>query len=133
MKLTYVPGPLDDALLIENAIAKTASFAGTTFDNGASFAPGGAGLPVLVVVDATTFALGGTAGASTWTGVLQESDNGTDWTIIGPTITISSTGVISIPGILSSRYSRLNLNLAGATGTGTLGLSAWQTPMGFAD
>ena len=129
MKLTHVPGPLDDALKIEDAILKTADFDGTTYDNGASFAPGGAGLPVLAVTEVTTFALGGSTGASTWTAVLQESANGTDWVNIGPTITISSAAVISIPGVLSERYSRLKLDL---TGTGTVGLTCWQTPNGFA-
>jgi hypothetical protein len=132
MNKNFVPTPADKSLLIESAISKSANFAGTKFDMGSGFAPGGLGQPVAAVVDVATFSLGGSTGASIWTATLTESSDDNTYTACGPDVVVDASKVLSIPGFLSQRYVKLKLTLSGGTGTGTLGLSAWLQPLGFA-
>ena len=71
--------------------------------------------------------------ASAWTATLTEAtQSGGTYTSCGADVSVTGTGVISVPGIVSARYVKLKLTLSGATGTGTVTLSAWLTPKGFA-
>ena len=133
MNSAFVPGGQDAALKIEDAITKSATYAGTAYDMGAGFAPGAIGQPMAAVVDVTAFALGGTTGASTWTATLMEAtSSGGTYTACGADVSLTATGAVSVAGIISRRYVKLKLTLAGATGTGTVSLSAWINPNGFA-
>jgi hypothetical protein len=109
----YIPGPLDDNLLLEDAITKTADFDGTTFDGGAGYSPGGIGMAVAAVVQVA--ALDRADENETYLFVLQESADGVTWKDIGPAVSVTAVGNVSVPGFLSERYVSLRLDVGGTT------------------
>ncbi len=132
MDITFVPTPQDDSLKIEAAITKSAAFAGTTFDFGATFAPSGHGLPFAIVAKMSAL-----SGTGTFTLTPVESDDDNTYTPCGPTGTLTlggsltigtslTAGVMSVPGFLSKRYVRGSLGL---TGAGTITMTDWMHPL----
>jgi len=126
----FIPTPQDESLRMEAVITKTADFVGTTFDNGVGFTPGGIGMPVAAVVNVSACVRNDSD--ETYSFKLQESSDDSTWTDCGPSVTIdvsaatSTLGGYSVPGFLSKRYSRLNLDVAGTTPSITY--EAWQNP-----
>ncbi len=53
MSAPTIPTPQDAALLLQDAVTKTANFNTAAFDLGAGFAPGGLGRPVAAIVHVT--------------------------------------------------------------------------------
>ncbi|HVS73092.1 MAG TPA: hypothetical protein VHQ47_17690 [Phycisphaerae bacterium] len=127
MNPTFVPSPLDDKLQIEAAVTKTATGNGASIDLGNGFAPGGLGMPACAVVNATAF--DHTTGDETYSAVLQESDDNSSFSACGAAVSVTGTGVISIPGIVSKRYVRIAWTLAGTTPSITY--TAWFSPLGY--
>jgi hypothetical protein len=110
---TYLPQPLDASMQLENAITKAADFAGTTYDHGKFFAPGGVGQAMGAVVETT--ALDSTTGDETYKFVVQESEDGNTWNDAGPIISVTAVGFVTVPAFISKRYNRLNLDVGGTT------------------
>lgn len=129
MNTSHIPGPFDSQLLLEVAagVTKTTTYDGATKDLGAGYAPGGIGQPAAAVVNVTDLETDDTS--ATYTATLQGSANGTDWDDVGPSVAITSTGAISVPGFLSQRYCRVKMTIAGATPSITY--KAHLVPLGF--
>lgn len=125
MLTTYIPQPLDEALRMETALNKTASGSGTSLDQGALYNPGGVGQPMGIVCSITT--LDTTTGDETYKLTMEESDDDSSYSDCGPIITVTATGMVTVPGFVSKRYIRLKETLAGTTPI--LTLDAWATPL----
>ena len=112
---------------LEEVMTKTANFAGTAYDQGIRFAPGGIGMPAAAVVNVT--AANRSGGNETYGFTLQESDDGTTWNACGATASIdvagttATLGAISVSGFISKRYVRVSLAATGATASITY--EAW--------
>jgi len=113
LNTAFVPTPQDESLRLEASATKTADFVGTTKDLGLGYDPGGLGQQACAVVSIT--ALDTTDTNETYAFVLQESHDGSTWANAGPIITVTATGIASIPGWLARRYARLNLDVGGTT------------------
>jgi hypothetical protein len=125
----YVPTPQDASSKMDDALTKTASFAGTAFDLGDGFNPGGVGMPINAVIDVSAL----TADGATFSFQLTEcATSGGSYVAVGPSVAVSATGVVSVPGIVSKRYLKLDLTIASAGGSTTLTYSSWANPNGFA-
>ena len=119
MNKNFIPVPQDEGLRMEASITKTANFAGTTFDQGLGFAPGGVGMPVAAVVNATACVRNDSD--ETYTFVLEESADNVTFAACGPAVAVdvagavATLGAISVPGFVSKRYVRVGLTVAGTT------------------
>jgi hypothetical protein len=110
----WFPTPQDEVTRLEAVgTNKTASFNGTSFLIGVGYSPGGIGSTMAAVLAISL--LDKTTGDETYVGVLQESADGTTFTDCGPAVTITATGVISLPGFVSYPYVRAKLTLGGTT------------------
>src|SRR4051812_42591332 len=108
LNTAYIPAQQDSSLQMENAITKTATFAGTTKDLGSGYAPGGVGAAIGAVVQIT--AIDAVSGDETYTAQLFESDDDSTYTQAGPIITISRAAgaqTLTVPGFVSKRYLQL--------------------------
>ena len=75
---------------LESSATKTATFNGTSFDQGSGFAPGGIGMPVAAVVNVS--ALDTADGNETYSAQLEESSDNSTFTAAGPAVSITATG-----------------------------------------
>lgn len=117
MNQAYIPGPIDAVLAMEGTgVTRTADYVGASLDMGIGFAPGGIGQPVAAVIEIA--ALDFTTTDETYKFVLEESSDNSSFTACGPIITVGAAGALtfaSIPGFLSKRYVRANLDVGGTT------------------
>jgi hypothetical protein len=130
MNKNFIPTPLDEQLRLEASATKTATFAGTSFDNGAGFAPGGCGQPFAAVVKVSAGDF--TTGDETYTFTVEESDDNASFTTCSVAVSPDTAtpnlkvGAFSVPGFLSKRYHRLRCVIAGTTPSITY--EAWLNP-----
>lgn len=124
LNTSFIPTPQDEALRLESSITKTATFNGTSFDQGSGFAPGGIGMAVAAVVNVS--AIDSTTGDETYSAQLEESSDNATFTAAGPSVSLTATGAKSVPGFISKRYNRVKLTLAGTTPSITY--EAWLNP-----
>lgn len=111
LNTAHVPTPQDEASRIEIAATRTANFNGTTYDQGAGFAPGGIGMPAAAVVNQTAV-----VGTGTYAWVLEESADGATWTAAGAAVAGPTTArAFSVPGFVSQRYVRVRLTVGGTS------------------
>lgn len=129
-----VPGPIDSAMELESSITKSATYAGTAYDCGAGYAPGGVGQPMAAVIDISSIEVD--SGNESYAFVLTEcATSGGSYTACGPTVTLTASGstavagVITVPGFVSSRYLKLSLTISGTIATGVT-YSAKLVPIG---
>ncbi len=120
---TGVHGPIDDRLKMENAVTKTADFAGTTLNMGTGYAPGGPGQPHSVTIQVTALDLASTD--ETYKFKVQESADGVTWTDCTLQVSVTAVGGKSIPFFLSQPNVRLDLDVGGTSPSITY--SAWLT------
>lgn len=114
MAIGYIPTPQDERSRLFASAQITATTNSAAFDLGANFAPGGPGLPIGAVVQAS--AVDRTTGDETYAIKLQESaDGSTGWTDIGVAQSFTATGVYACFGFANRRYVRLVETLAGTT------------------
>jgi len=119
MNKNFIPTPQDEAMRLEASITKTANFAGTAFDQGIGFAPGGVGMPAVAVVNVTAADRASTD--ETYSFVLQESNDNASWNDCGAAQTVdvagsaATLGAISVAGMISKRYVRVGLTVGGTT------------------
>lgn len=124
MNSTYIPTPIDSGLVMQAAVTKTSSFDTTGLDLGVGFAPGGVGEKMAAVVDVSAIT---TTGGETYSLKLQESDTlGSGYSDCGPALSITAVGVVSLAGIVSKRYVRIDGVLA--TGSPSITFSAYLAP-----
>ena len=81
-------------------------------------------MPVAGVVNVTALDLASTN--ETYSAQLEESSDNSTFTAAGPAVSITATGVKSVPGFLSKRYNRIKLTLGGTTPSITY--EAWLNP-----
>lgn len=112
MNKNFVP-LLDAARHIEDAVTKTADYNGAAHSLGAGFAPNGPGMCLAAVIAVT--ALDHTTGDETYNFHVEESADGSTWTVAGPVVPITETGTFSIPGFFNTENMRLVLDVAGTT------------------
>ena len=115
----FIPGPPDASLVLQAAVTKTASFNSAWLDMGRGFAPGGLGMPVAGVVNATAMDL---TANETYVFHLEETDpdaNGdpdaTKIRIIGAALAVTAIGLHVTKGFVTTRFVRLALVAAGTT------------------
>lgn len=109
----YVP-MIDNALEIQPAVTKTASFNGPALDMGQGFAPGGLGKLLAAVVDVS--AIDRTDANETYAFKLQESaDGATAWADIGLPVSVAAAGNTVAKAICTGRFIRLVLTAGGTT------------------
>jgi hypothetical protein len=120
-----IPTPQDTRLLLQDTTTKTSTYNTPALDLGAGFAPGGLGLPVGAVVQAT--AVDTVDGNETYTFALQESSDNVTFTAAGGSITAGAVGTVPVRGRISKRYVRLALTIAGTTPSITF--KAWLNPL----
>jgi hypothetical protein len=125
MNTAFIPTPQDEDLRLESSITKTADFDGASKDMGLGYAPGGIGQQVAAVVSIS--ALDTASTDETYKFVVEESSDNSTFTPAGPIITVTATGVVSIPAWLSKRYVRLKLDVGGTTPSVTY--QAWLNPL----
>jgi hypothetical protein len=125
MSTHTIPTPQDQALVLQTAVTKTASFNSAGLDLGAGFAPGGLGQPMAAVVHAT--AVDRTTGDETYSFVLQESDDNATFVAAGAAAAVSAAGAYAAKGHVTRRYVRLALTASGTTPSITYG--AWLNPL----
>jgi hypothetical protein len=123
LNTAHIPGPVDSAMALESSITKSATYAGTVYDNGAGFAPGGVGLPMAAVVDISSIEID--SGNETYAFVLTEcATSGGSYTACGPTVTLTASGstavagLLTVPGFVTQRYVKLSLTIGGTIATG---------------
>lgn len=112
MNKNFIP-LLDAARHIEDAVTKTADYAGASHDLGEGFAPGGPGLMMAAVVNVA--ARDFTTEDETYKFKLQESDDNVTFTDAGPQVAVTATGSFAIWGIVSKRYVRADLDVGGTS------------------
>lgn len=116
---SVVPCIIDTALHIEDAVTKTASYAGAVLDLRQGFAPQGIGQPVSAVVNVT--ALDIASGDETYTFTLQECDtSGGTFVNCGIPLVLTAAAVSVIGsypvyGLVSKRFVKVNLVAGGTT------------------
>jgi len=124
----YIPGPYDAQMLLEDAagVTKTADYDGASLDLGSGYAPGGIGQPMAAVVDLSDLDLA--SSDETYAFTLQESDDDGTFTDCGPAVEVAGTGAVSVPGFVSKRYVRCQLDVSGTTPSATY--TAHLVPLG---
>lgn len=115
----HVPGPYDADLLLEDedGVTKTADYDGASLDLGSGYAPGGVGQPMAAVVVVSDLDLA--SSDETYAFTLQESADDSTFTDCGPAIEVTGTGTVSVPGFVSERYVRCQLDVSGTTPSAT--------------
>ena len=120
-----IPTPQDTKLLLQDTTTKTANYNSPGLDLGAGFAPGGLGLPVGAVVQAT--AVDVADGNETYNFVLQESADNVTFAAASPSTAVGTVGAHAVRGRVTKRYVRLALTVAGTTPSVTF--KAWLNPL----
>ena len=117
--------PQDTKLLLQDTTTKTANYNSPGLDLGAGFAPGGLGLPVGAVVQAT--AVDVADGNETYSFTVQESGDNVTFTPAGPATSAGSVGAHGVRARVTKRYVRLALTVADTTPSITF--KAWLNPL----
>ena len=108
-----IPTPQDSQLLLQDTTTKTAAYNTPSLDLGAGFAPGGAGTPVVAVVQVTT--LDTTDGNENYSFTLQESSDNVSFGAAGGVTPVAAVGGHAVRGWATKRYVRLALTVSGTT------------------
>ena len=120
-----IPTPQDAQLVIQEVTTKTGNYNSGGLDLGAGFAPGGPGVPAVVVVQVT--ALDTADGNETYSLVLQDSADNVTFAAVGAAAAVTATGAVAVKGRVTRRYVRLALTVGGTTPSITF--KAWLNPL----
>jgi hypothetical protein len=114
-------GPQDTQLLLAAGATVTASGNGTALDLGAGFAPGGGGIPMQAIIEASATKL--SAANETYSFKLQDSVDNSTWIDRSPPVTAANEGItvdgtggtILVGAFIRQRYVRLVETLGGTS------------------
>jgi hypothetical protein len=117
MAAPFIPGPPDGALALTASVTKAASANSDWLDLGQGFEPGGLGMLIAGVVDVSAIT---TAGGETYAFHLEEAPPDEDGVVdagnavaIGVAVSAAAVGIVLAKGILTKRFVRLSLVVAG--------------------
>jgi hypothetical protein len=126
MASTFIPGPPDAELLLQDAVTKTASFTGAWLDLGQGFAPGGIGMPAAGVINVT--AADRANSDETYDFKIEEADADASGAADAATVRTCSVpvsvpvngaaatiGIVLAKSFITGRFVRLVVTIAGTT------------------
>lgn len=108
-----IPGPEDAGLVLQASVTNTATFSGAGLDLGSGFAPDQP-VDMAAVIDAT--AVDHTTGDETYAFTLEQSSDDSSFAACGvaPASPVAA-GVVVARGLVSKRYVRLTVTIAGTS------------------
>lgn len=126
MASSFIPGPPDSQLDLQDSVTKTATFSGAWLDLGEGFAPGGIGMPACGVVDVT--AADRASSDETYAINIDETDDdgtgapdATKVRTCSVPVSVPVNGAVATLGLLlakcfiTGRFVRLTVTIAGTT------------------